>query len=284
MTSTYRKIRHRASRTILRAPIVWLRNRGLDANDVFIASYPKSGNTWLRFLLAQVLSGRSATFETINRLIPEIGIHQRAAKLLPGAGRLIKTHELYSPCYKRAIYLVRDVRDALLSQYSREKELGLVWWGELDAYIPRFLDGSINNFGPWHEHIPNWLDSPLAQRGDLLVVQFEEMRRNPQPSLERLVDFLGYQVPPEILAEAIADNTVDRLRALENVAQRVHRSKSEEGRYVRQGAVMGWRGKLTEPQLQLVERYAGKTMARMGYPSWKSVALQSSGQLTATGA
>jgi len=284
MTSTYRKIRHKASRTILRAPIVWLRNRGLDANDVFIASYPKSGNTWLRFLLAQVLSGKPATFDTINSLIPEIGIHHYAAKLLPGTGRLIKTHELYTPCYKRAIYLIRDVRDALLSQYAREKELGLVWWGGLDAYIPRFLNGSINNFGSWHEHIPNWLDSPLAQRGDLLVVQFEEMRRNPQPNLERLVDFLGYQVSPEALAQAIAANTVARLRARENDTQRIHRSTSEEGRYVRQGAVMGWRGKLTEPQLELIEKYAGKTMARMGYPSWKSVIPQSCGPLTTTSA
>jgi hypothetical protein len=274
MTSIYRKIRHRASRTKLRAPIVWLRNRGLDANDAFIASYPKSGNTWLRFLLAQVLSGKPATFDSINSLIPEIGLHQHAANLLPGNGRLIKTHELYSPCYKRAIYLIRDVRDVVLSQYAREKELGLVWWGELDAYIPRFLDGSINNFGSWNDHIPNWLDSSLAQRGDLLVVQFEEMRRNPQPNLERLVDFLGYQVSPEMVAEAIADNTVERLRARENDTQRLHRSKSEEGRYVRHGAVMGWLGKLTEPQLQLIEKHAGKTMARMGYPSWKSVELK----------
>lgn len=284
MTSAYRKIRHKASRTILRAPIVWLRNRGLDTNDVFLASYPRSGNTWLRYLLAQVLTGRPATFESINSLIPEVGIHRGAAKLLPGTGRLIKTHELYSPCYKRAIYLIRDVRDVIVSQFLREKELGLVWWGAFDAYIPRFLDGSINNFGPWHNHIPDWLDSPLAQQGDLLVVRFEEMRRNTQQQLERIVDFLGYRASLETLAEAIADNTVDRLRSLENNTQRVHTSRREDGRFIRQGAVMGWRERLTEPQLQLIEKYAGKTMARLGYPSWKSVMLRGNGALTATGA
>ena len=278
MLSTYRKLRHKASRTFLRAPLVWLRNRGLDPNDVLLASYPRSGSTWMRFLLTRILTGKSAGFDTINQFIPEIGIHQHAANLLPGAGRLIKTHELYSPCYKRAIYLIRDVRDVLLSQYSREKELGLIWWGEMDAYLPVFLAGKVNNFGSWHEHIPNWLDSPLVKRGDLMVVQFEDMRRNPQQNLERVLDFLGWQASSESIAEAIADNTVERMRARENRAQKLHKSDKEEGRFIRQGAIMGWREKLTEPQLQLIEEQAGEALARLGYPSWKAVARQNSDQ------
>jgi hypothetical protein len=230
----------------------------------------------MRFLLTRILTGKSAGFDTINHFIPEIGIHHSAANLLPGRGRLIKTHELYSPCYKRAIYLIRDVRDVLLSQYSREKELGLVWWGELDAYLPVFLSGKVNNFGSWHAHIPNWLDSPLAKRGDLLVVQFEDMRRNPQQNLERVLDFLGFQSSAESIAEAIADNTVERMRARENRAQKLHKSDQEEGRFIRQGAIMGWREKLSEPQLQLIEKHAGETMARLGYPSCKAIAPQNS--------
>jgi hypothetical protein len=34
---------------------------------------------------------------------------------------------------------------------------------------------------------------------------------------------------------------------------------------------MGWREQFTEPQLELIEQYAGDTMARMGFPSWKTV-------------
>jgi hypothetical protein len=272
--SGYRKIRHKASKTLLRAPLIWLRHRGIDSNDVMVASYPRSGNTWLRFMLTNILTGKPAGFDNVNKVIAEIGIHKDALPLLPGEGRLIKTHELYRPTYKRAIYLVRDVRDVLLSQYSRENELGLVWWGDFDGYIQQFLKGTINGFGPWQEHIPNWLDSPLAKRGDLLVVQFADMRRNTQEKLEHILDYLGLQVDREIIAEAIADNTVDKMRARERQAQTLHQSTREEGRFVRQGAVMGWREKFTEPQLELIEQYAGKTMARMGFPSWKSVVRQ----------
>jgi hypothetical protein len=57
-----------------------------------LASYPRSGNTWLRFVLADVLA-ESSSFDNIQGLIPEIGIHGGARSLLPNGGRLIKTHE-----------------------------------------------------------------------------------------------------------------------------------------------------------------------------------------------
>ncbi len=269
--STYRKIRHKASKTLLREPIIWLRHRGIDRNDVMVASYPRSGNTWLRFMLTKILTGKSAGFDNINKVISEIGIHKDALPLLPGEGRLINTHELYRPTYKRAIYLVRDLRDSLLSQYSREKELGLVWWADFDGYIEAFLKGTINGFGPWQEHIPNWLDSPLAKRGDLLMVQFEQMRKTPQEKLEQILDFLGLEVRPEMIAEAIADNTIERMKDRENNAKRLHKSDNKEGRFVRQGAVMGWVDKYTPEQLELIDQYAGKTLARTGYPSWREV-------------
>jgi sulfotransferase family protein len=271
MVSTYRKIRHKASKTNLRTPLIWLRHRGIDRNDVMVASYPRSGNTWLRFLLTKILTGKSAGFDNINQVIAEVGIHKDALPLLPGEGRLIKTHERYRPTYKRAIYLIRDVRDVLLSQYSRENELGLVWWADFDGYLRAFLKGSINGFGPWQEHIPCWLDSPLAKRGDLMTVHFEDMRRNPSATLELILDFLGLEVDRQVIVDAVADNTVEKMRSRENRAEKLHKSPREEGRFVRQGAVMGWREKLTEPQLELIERHAGETMIRMGYPAWKSV-------------
>jgi hypothetical protein len=283
--STYRKIRHKASKTLLRAPVIWMRHRGIDRNDIMIASYPRSGNTWLRFLLTKILTGRSAAFDDVNNVIPEIGIHKDALHLLPGDGRLIKTHEVYRPTYKRAVYLIRDVRDVLLSQYSRENELGLVWWGDFDAYLNGFLNGTVNGFGSWQEHIPMWLDSPLAQNGNLLPIMFADMRRNTQDTLERIVDFLGFAVQREVIADAIADNTVDKMRAREASAQKLYKTNSEEGRFVRKGSVMGWRDKLTEAQLDLIEQYAGKTMARMGFPSWKTVIKASTEQaLTGTNA
>jgi hypothetical protein len=251
--------------TKVRAPLIWLRHRGLDASDIFLASYPRSGNTWTRFLLTEVLAKESASFDNINFVIPEMGIQARATLELPSGGRLIKTHEPYRKEYKRAVYLIRDFRDVVLSQYAREKELGL-YQTDLGEYVAAYLEGRLSGFGAWQEHLPTWLDSPLARNGNLLIIKFEEMRKNPEPVIAKIVDFLGVPASLERIREAIANNSVECMRAKENSAQRLPKSKGEEGRFVRKGAVAGWRDKFSEEQLRLVDQQAGPVLQRLGYP------------------
>lgn len=265
MVSRSRRLRHKIMRTRVRAPLIWLRHRGLDGDDVFLASYPRSGNTWTRFLLTEILSEESASFDNINQVIPEMGIHARAKVQLPNGGRLIKTHEPYRKEYQRAIYLVRDFRDVVLSQHARERELGL-YQTEFGEYVEAYLEGRLSGFGAWQDHLPSWLDSPLARSGNLLVINFEEMRKNPEPSITRMAGFLGLAVDANRIRAAIANNSVERMRAKENAAQKLTKSSGEEGRFVRKGAVAGWRERFTEEQLRLVDRQAGEVLLRAGYP------------------
>ncbi len=265
MVSRFRRIRHKIMRTKVRAPLIWLRHRGLDESDVFLASYPRSGNTWTRFLLTEVLAKESASFDNINFVIPEMGIQARATLQLPSGGRLIKTHEPYRKEYKRAVYLIRDFRDVMLSQYAREKELGLYQIG-MDEYVAAYLEGRLSGFGAWQEHLPSWLDSPLARSGNMLIIKFEEMRKNPEPAIAKIVDFLGVPVNLERIREAIANNSVERMQAKEKASKTLVKSKGEEGRFVRKGAVAGWREKFTEQQLRLVDQQAGAVLQRLGYP------------------
>jgi hypothetical protein len=51
-SSKARRLKHEASKTI-----VWARHRDVTSGHVFLASYPSSGNTWLRFLLFGILTG-----------------------------------------------------------------------------------------------------------------------------------------------------------------------------------------------------------------------------------
>ncbi len=260
-----RRLRHKASRTRMRVPLVWLRHRGLDSSDVFLASYPRSGNTWLRFLMMEILSGRPAEFDNVNRLIPEIGLHGKAPSLLPDGGKLIKTHERYRQEYQRAIYLCRDVRGVLLSDYSRMKQLGLVEL-DFDTYLANFFQVQNSGIGTWHDHVASWLGSPLAGRGDLLLVRFEDMRENPERILGSIVRFLGVGVDLSTIQHAIANNTVARMRDKENRSRNLPKCSQEHGRFVRDGAVSGWRARLTQRQLRVIDLYAGAVLDQLGYP------------------
>jgi hypothetical protein len=77
-SSIARRLRHEASKTLLREPLVWVRHRGMTSKDIFLASYPRSTNTWLRFPLFGILVGKSLRFEPVNEALPGIGMHRLA--------------------------------------------------------------------------------------------------------------------------------------------------------------------------------------------------------------
>ena len=281
--SAIRRSRARAARTRLRAPLVWLRHLGLVSNDVFLASYARSGNTLLRFVLAEALSGVPSTFDHIQRIVPEIGIHVHAFPLMPDGGRLIKTHEPYRRKYRRAIYIVRDVRDVMLSSFARETAMDVVHIRTLDAYIRPFMEGKMTRFGSWQKHVDGWMNSPLAKTGDLLVLRFEDMRNDLEGTVAKCLEFLGKPPDPSVIQSAIRNNSLERMRAKEDQATNLPKSPGEEGRQVGKGAVRGWRQKLTQSQLEIVDEFAGDLLQRLGYPRGtdsRSETPQNAGSLT----
>lgn len=262
-----KEIRFRLRSTSLRAPLIWWRHRGLNASDVFLASYPRSGNTWMRFLLSEVLTG-AAEFQNVGFLIPNVRRHRKAAALL-GSGHLIKTHEKYRREYKKAIYLVRDPRDVAVSYYYFDNPSNK----SLDDFVRLFVRGRCNSFGTWQKHVQSWLDSPLAGRGNLLVIKYEDMQSSLENAMERTLQFLGVSPKPGIIRQAIANNSVQRLRAKETQALAAGVTLAGQpigvdgdgGPYIRKGRTGEWREKLTPQQAKLIEDHAGELLASLGY-------------------
>ncbi|MGA9897328.1 MAG: sulfotransferase domain-containing protein [Terriglobales bacterium] len=260
--STIGKLRFRLSKTKLRVPIQWLRHRGFRPADLFFSTYPRSGTTWTRFTVFEILTGENATFESVNSVMLGVGMHEQARPVLPGGGRLIGTHEPYRKEYKRAVYLVRDVRDVILSEYAFITALDR-FHGSLDDFISAFFRGKINGYGTWPRHVTSWLDSPIAGTPNLLVLKYEDLRKDPESQFQRMLDFAGLKRDPEAVRKAIANNSLEMLRAKENDSPR---KASVRGRFVRGGFVQGWKDKLSEEQLRRIEANAGETLMRLGYP------------------
>ncbi len=153
-----------ARRVYRQSPIRHLRtitiaHRGLTADDVFLASYPRSGSVWLRFLLTEMLSG-DASFVTIARTVPYVGKHRATPRLVPGGGRMIKTHEPFMSRYRRAIHLVRDPRDVCISYFNFLQRIGKITIrggddeaASFDHHVDAFLAGRVDAFGTWQQHV-----------------------------------------------------------------------------------------------------------------------------------
>ena len=77
------RLRHQ--RHVRMLPVVY-RHRGVSRRDAFLVSYPKSGNTWLKFMLAHLLGGREADLDNDSTVIADVGSHRATPRVLPEAG------------------------------------------------------------------------------------------------------------------------------------------------------------------------------------------------------
>jgi Sulfotransferase domain len=99
------------------------RNFAVRHDDTFLVSYPRSGNTWTRFLIANLLHpNKSVSFANIEHLIPDCeAMSSRYLKRL-SSPRVIKSHEYFDHRYKKVVYIVRDPRDVVLSYHSFQRK------------------------------------------------------------------------------------------------------------------------------------------------------------------
>jgi hypothetical protein len=200
--------RSHALRTVATAA----RHRGLRADDLFVASYPRSGNTWVRFLLMDLATGHRPDFPQVDRAIPRVGLHEAAPDLAAGH-RLIKTHEPYRGDYRRAVYLIRDVRDVLVSWFrvTRPDPDDL---SGFDAFVRDFVTERASPYGCWTTHVRGWLDA-TELGAEVLIIRFEELQAHPDATLRRIAEFVGLAPEAEHIERALTRNSAAVMRELE---------------------------------------------------------------------
>ena len=259
-------------RGIKRALGLHMPGRMLDVfpDDTFLVSYPKSGSTWVRFLVANLRSpDKNPDFTNINDLFTDFqAFSKRALNGLPRP-RTMKSHQYFDPRYRKVLYIVRDPRDVVLAEYhfGIKQRLHDETYPLAD-YIPRFLAGNTGHaYGSWFEHLASWY---FSRRNDpqFLLVGYESLHAQTAIELARIADFLGVPSDPSRLAFAIEQSDAKRLRALEKKQAHVFSSTREtrlDLPYIRVAKAGGWRVNLPKEHVASIESAWGGLMQEMGY-------------------
>lgn len=245
------------------------RNVEVLADDVFVVSYPKSGNSWVRFLIANLVApGRRVDFSSVQQIVP--GIDWLSANELRGLTRprLLKSHEYFDPRYEKVLYLVRDPRDVVVSYYHHHLRSRLIPEGyPMEQYVARFLAGRLDPYGSWHEHVGSWLGARESDPGFLLM-RYEDLSAAPQPGLRRIADFLELRPSDAELELACQRSSFEVMRKLERFQAETEGSLSPvrvQRPFVRSGTVGGWRRELPPALAERITAHWGTTMAALGY-------------------
>ena len=160
---------HRAGRVLVQAGRVLTgkqmagRNLTVFPDDVFLTSYPRSGNTWTRFLIGNLIyQDEPVTFANIESRLPEIYFNSdHYLRSLPRP-RILKRHECFQPQYPRVIYIVRAPRDVAVSFYHHNVKAGNIADDyPMEAFIPRFIAAEFDaRWGSWSDKRPELACTP----------------------------------------------------------------------------------------------------------------------------
>src|SRR3984893_3122393 len=241
------------------------------ADDTFVVSYPRSGNTWTRFLIANLVHpDEPATFANIERLVPDSEAQSwRYLKSIPRP-RVIKSHQYFDPRYKKVIYIVRDPRDVALSYYDFQRKYRQIEDGyPLSQYVSDFVDGRLTSadWGTWGENVGSWVATRQKHAGFLLL-RYEDMIADTERELAKIAGFFGIDPNHQLLAKTINLSSAERMRGLEKTqgSEWVStKNKRSDIPFIRTASSGGWRNLLPPDTIAAIESAWGTLMTTLGY-------------------
>jgi hypothetical protein len=239
--------------------------------DVFVTSYPKSGNTWVRFLIANMLHPDGTTdFYNINQRVPDIYTMPDRKLLELGAPRYLKSHEYFDPRYPQVLYVVRDVRSVVVSYYNHLQLIGSIADDEsIDDFVKRFIDGKMSRYGSWKENVLSWIRVRGQDVSRFKLVRYEDLKADCVFELESISAFLNLDKSSQQLRDIAELSSFSRMKALEqngiDKTMLSKRYRHVEGGFVRSGGTSDWKQALSPESIDEITKDCGDLLGELGY-------------------
>lgn len=187
------------------------------ASDVFIATYPKCGTTWLQQIAHGLRTRGDMDFDEITSVVPwleashDLGMDPTAEQV--ATPRLFKSHLTWEQIPKGGKYLcvIRDPGDVLVSQHHFWEG----WFFEPGAIS--LADSARNFFMPaqlpirYWNHVISWWrqkDNPLV-----LLLCYEDMHRDLPQTVRRIAEFIGCPADEQLLGIVLRQSSIEFMRA-----------------------------------------------------------------------
>ena len=207
-------------------------------DDIVVATYGKSGTTWMQQILAQLIFNGSEDV-CATELSPWLDLRVPPAEVKLAAveaqthRRFLKTHLpldalVFHPTV-RYIVCCRDGRDVAWSLHNHHLHATDAWYdavnnspGLVGDPVPRaqpdpkdaFLtwlrkDGA--PFWPYFSHIASWW--AVKDLPNVLLVHYADMKRDLEGTVRRVAAFLGIDASDDLIATTVSHSTFTYMKA-----------------------------------------------------------------------
>lgn len=270
---------------------------------LWLASYPKSGNTWMRVFLANLILDppEPLPLQRINevcssepnevwfrplsqRPLSELGdkkiaaLRTRAQERAASLNKNIipmKTHSFFgkdhgyptisSKASIGAIYIVRDPRDVAISAADH---FGLTIDQAIEMMNDKTTRGRPMPGKTVYERMASWSDHVKSwtrwKHSPLQVLRYEDMLADSLGQLGMVARKLGITRDEARIRRAVEFSSFKTLQTQETESGFIEKSE-HSARFFRSGRAGGWRNALSPRQAAAIERDHAVQMRRFGY-------------------
>lgn len=233
----------------------------LKKNDIFLVSFPKSGNTWVRFYICNLINqipeyrftNEAVNFRMLDETMVELGASDLTRKWqFKGFPRIIKTHLAYKPILgkRKTILIIRDPRDVMVSFYKYETT-------KTNANSRRFKGNSFEDFirhpkfgiGSWCRHYLSW------KKHAQVIIRYEDIQLDDKKVFTELNKFLGISVTNEILEKALELSRFDSIKKVEAEKDSLIAEKfGTSFQFTRSGKTGQWKSFFSEKDINYMNK------------------------------
>jgi hypothetical protein len=255
---------------------------------VIISGYPKSGNTWLTRLTAEVIQCPVAGFwcEPFNGEISIEGRHRESDytcfKSHHTYQQMMHTFRDYANGTERLIYIVRDPRAVVVSashQFNLASQKPSLLKRALDRTplkrrksfskkksrqhnLNRLTNQLLNGGGKaniwlrtsWRDHVQSWLASPA------LMIRYEDLRSDPLQQAERITEFVGIKRTMDDLQQAIESQSFETRKKMF-----LESGKKTKAAFLRKGSTDAWKTILSQDNTNSINNELKDLLIQLGY-------------------
>ena len=271
--------------------------------NIFLASYPKSGNTWMRAIISN-LYNYDKEFNLQNlKSIPLLSIKKNfdefenkiysdnnvlhfdwvsqniidCQKILNNKSNHLNIFKTHSVRHKKFtnetvnagfIYIIRDPRDIVVSfkNFSRKTFDEIINELLFQKQLMINTNGAMELLSTWDLHVQSWLNYNTVPR---LIIKYEDLKSNPKEIVLNIKEFLNkiYKLNIDLsdhqIDKIIENTNFNNLRKLEN--QNGFDEASKYSKFFRSGNSNQWKDVLSKTQLQLIENNLQTLMKYFNY-------------------
>ena len=242
--------------------------------DICYTSYPKSGSTWLAYIiLLTIRRGEPVTDETLRGCLHWVASSwtyprsEAELETLPSP-RIFKSHMPYDMALGgkpdenpgKYIYIARNPKDVVVSYYwfERKKSWSGYYSGSWDHWLEAFMKGRVQR-GDWFDHTLSWWKYHDA--GNILFLKYEDLKENLVSELDKIAKFLDYPLDQEIKEKIVQRASFNSMK--KEPFSNMHEIEEFKG-FFRSGRIGSWKDQFTASQSDRFDALYEERMAGSG--------------------